>query len=41
VFTETELRRFVREHPMAFRLDKVDQLWFMDLVFEGQIGSEG
>lgn len=27
--------RFVREHPLAFRLDKVDQVWFMDLVMGG------
>jgi hypothetical protein len=26
---------FIKTHPMAFRLDKVDQLWFMDLVFDG------
>lgn len=40
VFTQDKIREFIRDHPMAFRLDKVDQLWFMDLVFEGEIGSE-
>jgi hypothetical protein len=33
------IRQFVRRYPTAFRLDKVDQLWFMDLVFNGQIGD--
>jgi hypothetical protein len=32
---EQEVIRFVREHPTAFRLDKVDQVWFMDLVVGG------
>lgn len=31
--TESEIRRFVRENPNAFRLDRVDQLWFLGLVF--------
>jgi len=33
------IRQFVRCYPMLFRLDKVDQLWFMDLVFSGKIGK--
>jgi hypothetical protein len=33
------IRQFVRRYPSGFRLDKVDQLWFMDLVFNGQIGD--
>ena len=34
---EVEVVRFVREHPMAFRLDKVDQPWFLDLfVIKGK-----
>lgn len=32
-FTDGDVRRFVQAHPMAFRLDKVDQLWFLGLVF--------
>lgn len=32
------VRRFVREHPGAYTLAKVDQVWFLDLVF-GQIGA--
>ncbi len=35
VFTDADLIRFIREHPTAFRLDKVDQVWFMDLVIGG------
>jgi hypothetical protein len=27
------VRRFVREHPTAFALAKVDQVWFLDMVF--------
>ncbi len=33
--TEGDIVRFLRKHPTAFRLDKVDQLWFMDLVLGG------
>jgi hypothetical protein len=33
------LERFVREHPTAYRLDRVDQLWFLDLVFGGLVGA--
>lgn len=35
VVTENDIVRFVRERPMEFRLDKVDQLFFMDLVIGG------
>ncbi len=34
-FTDEDLVRFIRGNPMAFRLDKVDQLWFMDLITSG------
>lgn len=37
VFHPAAVVRFMRENPTGFRLDKVDQLWFMDLVF----GTEG
>lgn len=30
--SDRQVQRFIREHPMAFRLDRVDQLWFMDLM---------
>lgn len=30
--SEDQVRRFVRNHPMEFRLDKVDQVWFLGLV---------
>ncbi len=36
-FTDEDLVRFIRGHPMAFRLDKVDQLWFMDLITSGSL----
>lgn len=32
-FTHGAVRTFVRNNPTAFRLDKVDQVWFMDLAF--------
>jgi guanyl-specific ribonuclease Sa len=31
-FKDEDLLRFVRSYPQAFRLDKVDQVWFLDLV---------
>jgi hypothetical protein len=39
VFTDEAVLDFVREHPTAFRLDRVEQLWFLDLVFRGRIGK--
>lgn len=39
MFTDADVREFVRTNPTAFRLDRVDQLWFLDLVFDGRIGS--
>lgn len=38
-FTDGDVRDFVRRHPTAFRLDRVDQLWFLDLVFQGRVGE--
>ena len=35
--TQSAVLRFVRTHPMAFRLDKVDQVWFLDLVLGGNL----
>jgi len=29
------VREFVVNHPLEFRLDRVDQLWFMDLILGG------
>lgn len=34
-FGEQAVLRFIAQHPMEFRLDKVDQLWFMDLIVGG------
>jgi len=39
VFTDRALLDFVRRYPASFRLDRVDQLWFLDLVFRGRIGE--
>lgn len=33
--TDSDLLRFISEHPLAFPLRKVDQFWFMDLVTSG------
>lgn len=30
--TDADVKAFVRHHPTAFRLDKVDQVWFLDLI---------
>src|SRR5260221_235321 len=35
VFNDEDLVRFIQENPLEFRLDKVDQLWFMDLITAG------
>ena len=34
------LQRFIQQHPSAFRIGRVDQLWFLDLVFNGEIGEK-
>jgi len=34
-FTDEDLLRFIKAHPMAFELRKVDQFWFMDLITSG------
>ena len=33
--TDADLLTFIRDHPLAFRLDKVEQTWFMDLITSG------
>lgn len=40
VIQDADILAFIREHPMAFRLDRVDQLWFMDLVLGGRLGGD-
>ncbi len=37
--TAAQVRAFIRRHPTRFRLSRVDQLWFLDLVFEGRIAA--
>jgi hypothetical protein len=39
IFTNRDVLAFLRRHPTAFRLDRVDQLWFLDLVFNGRVGQ--
>jgi len=34
-----EIRRFIQRNPMAVDLKRVDQFWFLDLVFDGKIGE--
>jgi hypothetical protein len=36
---EKDVRRFILEHPTEIDLRKVDQLWFLDLVTNGLVGS--
>lgn len=38
-FHRSEVRRFVRRYPMEIDLRRVNQLWFLDLVFDGRIGE--
>jgi hypothetical protein len=33
---ESWIRRFVREHPTEVDLRKVDQVWFLDMIFNGK-----
>lgn len=37
--TEAAIVRFIRQHPLAFQLAKVDQVWFLGLVF-GDFGAK-
>lgn len=39
VFTDAGILDFIRKHPTAFRLDKVDQCWFLDLLLNGTQGA--
>jgi hypothetical protein len=34
---QRDVLKFVRAYPLAFRLDKVDQVWFLDLVLGGNL----
>jgi len=31
-FSDNTIRKFVQNHPLEFRLDKVDQVWFLGLI---------
>jgi transposase len=35
--TEDAILQFIEHHPMAFDLHRVDQLWFLNLLFDGHI----
>lgn len=39
VFTDEHILAFVREHPTAFELRKVDQEWFLDLLLGGSMNG--
>jgi hypothetical protein len=34
---DSDIRRFVADHPLAFRLGRVDQLWILHIIFDGRI----
>lgn len=34
VFSDARILEFIQQHPMEFRLDKCDQMWFMDVVLD-------
>jgi hypothetical protein len=36
---ESDVRRFILEHPTEIDLRKVDQLWFLDLITNGLVCS--
>lgn len=38
-FSDRDVLRFIREHPTAFALQRVDQTWFLDLVLGGERAS--
>jgi hypothetical protein len=40
VIREEWLRRFIRENPSAFDIRKVDQVWFLSVVFQGMLGPD-
>lgn len=41
IFTPEAVLDFIRNNPSAFRLDRVDQVWFLDLVFgTAAVGKE-
>jgi hypothetical protein len=35
--TDTAILEFISAYPLTFRLDKVDQTWFMDLITNGAL----
>jgi transposase len=35
--TEHAILTFIEQHPLAFDLHRVDQIWFLDLLFDGKI----
>ncbi len=37
--TDAQVLAFVKAHPTVFDLRKVDQTWFLDLVFKGRVGK--
>jgi hypothetical protein len=39
-FCEGDVKNFVRNHPLEFRLDKVDQVWFLGLLLGTPLDDE-
>ncbi|MEK6323594.1 MAG: helix-turn-helix domain-containing protein [Acidobacteriota bacterium] len=37
---DNAIRDFVQRHPMEFDLRRVDQLWFLNLIFEDRLGAK-
>jgi len=35
--SDGDILQFISEHPLAFRLDRVEQTWFMDLILDGAL----
>lgn len=35
----TEIKEFIQYHPNRFKLANVDQIWFLDLIFDGKISD--
>ena len=38
---DTRVQRFVRNHPTLFDIRRVDQVWFLNMLFDGKLCQEG
>lgn len=41
LITPVKVRAFIRDYPNLFRLDRVDQTWFLDLIFNKYADADG